>query len=191
MHGGLDDACVHVFRPVSFTGSIHSESKPRGKIYYLQTICVTLFPLLASTSVQSRPLPPVPDSVESNVPSSPVERRNRPLPATPELSQSIHIHPVGPQSSPVPARKKMPPPKKPVPYRKNKSEPSPPPTNDVAPSSGQSHSTRATSLSPTPCQLLAEDYQEFVFQPGSSIDNYDADDIGNQDNYSLATSGKK
>ncbi len=120
-------------------------------------------------SVQKRPLPPVPDSDASSVPSSPVERRNRPLPATPA---GVHLHPA---ASPPPSSRKKPPPLKPTPYRKNTSQPLPP---EISPR--HASVARSASLSPPPPPLLAEDYQEFVFtsQPDT------------EDNYSLATGGK-
>lgn len=50
------------------------------------------------------------------------------------------------------------------------------------------------SVSPPANPLLAEDYQEFVSQPICSIDCYDdaqcLEDNGNEDNYSLVTSGE-
>lgn len=140
--------------------------------------------------VQSRPLPPVPASISTSVPSSPVEIRHRPLPAPPVASQGIHIHSLGPQISPI-QKRKIPPPAKPAPYRKNKSEPLAPPISLTI----QSRSPRSASLSP-PCPVLAEDYQEFVcqtsFDNSSSSGHYDlgVDVNSTEDNYSLATSGE-
>lgn len=141
---------------------------------------------VASVSVQARPLPPVPGSVDNSMPNSPVERRNRPLPATP--TAPAQIHPIGLQSTQVPLKKTNPPPKKPTPYKKNKSEPSPPLTTRTDVKETSTDNPRAASLSPPPQQLLAEDYQVCVFQTGatSPIENHNIQ----EDNYSLATDGE-
>ena len=140
--------------------------------------------------VQARPLPPVPGSVSISVPSSPVERKKRPLPAPP-VPQGVHINPVGPQLSPLVQKRVSSPPDKPSPYRKNKSEPAPPDPSQP------SQFTRSVSLSPPPSLGLAEDYQEFVSQSSQAICSIDNYDMGlelnaavEDDNYSLATSGE-
>lgn len=153
----------------------------------------------SAPAVQRRPLPPVPgvpgDSVSTSVPSSPVERQRRPLPAPPVANPGVHINRVGLQTSPLLIQKKrmvVSPPLKPSPYRKNKSEPSPPPS--VLPMDQPSVTQRFNrSASLSPQLVLAEDYQEFVSRPESSIDNYEFEPELNsvEDNYSLATSGEQ
>ena len=145
--------------------------------------------ILGSSAVRQRPLPPVPGTGSTSVPSSPVEIKKHPLPAPP-VPSGVHINPVGPQTSPLVKKKNNPPPK-PAPYRKNKSEPSPPPSViPIEQPSFQPRFCRSASLSPPPSVVLVEDYQECVTQ--SQPENYEfglEQDFA-EDNYSLATSGE-
>lgn len=140
-------------RPGSFAASSSKENTGRG-----------------SPGVQRRPLPPVPGGGSSSVPSSPLERKKRPLPAPPG---EVQASPVGVLASPLTQRKGAPP-KIPSPYMKKKSVPSPP-------TASAPRFCRSASLSPPP---NAQDYQEFV----SQSQPLDGHDCTLEDNYSLATS---